>query len=164
MAADPFTIDTRFSAYENEGAPRAKSQVAEVHTVGPSRKESMSNFYKNPNAANDLSMMNISHMSQTFSQKKLENSENAPGMNIVGQEANKTYSFITNEDHEGLMMYLRALIKPIDLMGMVDSRGFTVLAYAAYRNQTNCFKILFEYAWRECFKVDENIEIKRNAF
>lgn len=153
-------MDTRFSAYERSDPTRAQTQAAAAKSCQHSRRESISNFYQNPNAANDLSMMNISHMSQTFSQKKLENSENAPGMHIVGQEANKTYSFITNEDHEGLMMYLRALTKPVDLMGMVDSRGFTVLAYAAYRNQTNCFKILFEYAWRECFKVDENMEIK----
>lgn len=31
---------------------------------------------------------------------------------------------------------------------MVDSRNFTVLTYAAYRDDTNCFKILFEYAYR----------------
>lgn len=31
-------------------------------------------------------------------------------------------------------------------MKMMDSRKFTVLTYSAYRNQTNCFKILFEYA------------------
>ena len=31
---------------------------------------------------------------------------------------------------------------------MRDTRNYTVLTYAAYRNQTNCFKILFEYAWK----------------
>ena len=33
-------------------------------------------------------------------------------------------------------------------MTMQDNRRFTVLTYAAYRNDTNCFKILFEYAWK----------------
>ncbi len=33
-------------------------------------------------------------------------------------------------------------------MNMQDSRRFTVLTYAAYKNDTNCFKILFEYAWK----------------
>ena len=35
---------------------------------------------------------------------------------------------------------------------MKDSRGFTVLTFSAYRNQTNCFKILFEYAWK--YEID----------
>jgi len=46
------------------------------------------------------------------------------------------------------MDYLRIQPKPLDLMKMMDSRKFTVLTYSAYRNQTNCFKILFEYALR----------------
>ena len=29
---------------------------------------------------------------------------------------------------------------------MKDSLNFTVLSYAAYKNDANCFKILFEYA------------------
>ena len=33
-------------------------------------------------------------------------------------------------------------------MRMMDTRRFTVLTYAAYRNQTNAFKVLFEYAWK----------------
>ena len=51
------------------------------------------------------------------------------------------------------MEYLRIQPKPLDLMQMMDSRKFTVLTYSAYRNQTNCFKILFEYAWR--YGLDE---------
>jgi hypothetical protein len=30
-------------------------------------------------------------------------------------------------------------------MQMRDSLNFTVLSYAAYKNDANCFKILFEY-------------------
>ena len=45
-------------------------------------------------------------------------------------------------------MHLKSCNFPVDLMSMVDSRRFTVLTYAAYRNDTNCFKILFEYAWK----------------
>jgi hypothetical protein len=33
-------------------------------------------------------------------------------------------------------------------MQIVDSKKFTALTFAAYRNQTNCFKIIFEYALR----------------
>jgi len=31
---------------------------------------------------------------------------------------------------------------------MLDSRNFSILTYSAYRNQTNCFKIIFEYIKR----------------
>jgi ankyrin repeat protein len=40
---------------------------------------------------------------------------------------------------------------------MKDQRNFTVLTYAAYKNQTNCFKILFEYAFQYFFD-DEKIK------
>lgn len=121
--------------------------------------------YQNPNAANDLSLMNISHLSQTYSQTaKPETLNNAPGMFVEGHEAFKTYRYVTNEDHDGLMLYLRSQRRPLDLLSMVDSRSFTVLAYAAYRNQTNCFKILFEYAWRECFKVESQRDSKTAIF
>jgi ankyrin repeat protein len=33
-------------------------------------------------------------------------------------------------------------------MTMMDARKFTVLAYAAYRNLTNCFIVLFDYAFK----------------
>ena len=38
---------------------------------------------------------------------------------------------------------------------MVDAKQFTLLTYAAYRNQTNCFKILFEYGWKHNFISEE---------
>jgi ankyrin repeat protein len=43
---------------------------------------------------------------------------------------------------------------------MTDSRNFTVLTYAAYRDETNCFKILFEYALKHIErKVFSNVTI-----
>lgn len=76
----------------------------------------------------------------------------------------KTYKFITDEDHEGLLFFLREKRGSLDLMRMVDSRGFTVLSYSAYRNQTNCFKILFEYAWRMCHADEKHRESRLNVF
>jgi len=76
----------------------------------------------------------------------------------------KTFTFITNEDHESLLFYLKETKGTLDVMGMYDSRGFTVLSYASYRNQTNCFKILFEYAWRLCFAGDTQMESRIKIF
>ncbi len=55
-------------------------------------------FYKNPNDQNDMSMMNISHLSGAHM-----NTNNSPGMNFTDVEASKVFLFITNEDHNGLI-------------------------------------------------------------
>jgi hypothetical protein len=114
-----------------------------------------------------MSMMNISHMSNTFSHSnRLKGGDTliSPGTFVEGQEAFKTYTFITNEDHEGLLYFLKEKKSKLDIMSMVDSRGFTCLSYAAYRNQTNCFKILFEYAWRLSFNNEFKKDSKIHSF
>jgi len=83
---------------------------------------------------------------------------NAPGMFVDGSDAFRIFAFITNEDHTGLMQHLRFLKAPIDIMNMQDSRNFTVLTYAAYRNLTNVFKVLFEYAWKHTFTTEQRTE------
>jgi len=50
------------------------------------------------------------------------------------------------EDEKGLLAYLKQQVKPLEIMAMQCQRKFTCLAYSAYRNNTDCFKILFEYA------------------
>lgn len=32
---------------------------------------------------------------------------------------------------------------------MKDALNFSLLTYCAYRNDANCFKVIFEYAWRK---------------
>ena len=72
-------------------------------------------------------------------------------MLVEGIEAYNVFAYITAEDHQGLLNYLKFQKNNLDLMSMKDSRDFTVLTYSAYRNNTNCFKILFEYAWNKSF-------------
>lgn len=55
-------------------------------------------------------------------------------MVVEGNEAKRLFSFVTTEDHEKLIRYLRIQETPLDFMNMKDSRKFTILAYAAYRN------------------------------
>ena len=33
-------------------------------------------------------------------------------------------------------------------MAVKDSLNFTLLTYAAYKNDVNCFKVVFEYVWK----------------
>ena len=118
------------------------------------QNETQASFYRNPNELNDMSMMNISHLSGTFLETATQNLNNAPGMHVEGEAASKLFSYITNEDYKGLIYHLKIQIKPLNLFNMQDSRNFTLLSYAAYKNQTNCFKILFEYAWK--YGIDED--------
>ena len=53
-------------------------------------------FYKNPNECNDLSMMNISHLSNGF---KSSSGNVQPGMYVEGAEAFRMFAYITNEEH-----------------------------------------------------------------
>jgi hypothetical protein len=82
---------------------------------------------------------------------------NTPGQYVEGKEAKHIFSFITNEDYQGLLLHLKSGNCKSDLMAMQDSRRFTVLTYAAYRNDTNCFKILFEYAAKRSPKRDMSV-------
>lgn len=43
-------------------------------------------------------------------------------------------------------------------MSMRDSKKFSLLTYAAYRNQSNCFKIIFEYAWQHNFLSQDDLK------
>lgn len=89
--------------------------------------------------------MNISHLT-TNSQPVFTGQ--APGMIVEDMNAKIIFNYITNELDEDLLRYLKSLSAPINLTTMFDSRKFSVLTYAAYRDDTNCFKILFEYASR----------------
>ena len=107
--------------------------------------------------------MNISHLSNHLTIGKTGEVENAPGMIVDGIEALNVFSYITNEDHNGLLQYLRFQKTSIDLTTMKDSRDFSVLTYAAYRNNTNCFKILFEYAWKKVFRNNTEVTEENTA-
>jgi hypothetical protein len=71
-------------------------------------KADQASFYRNPNDRNELSMMNISHLSGTFnSAAAAQNFANSPGMFVEGEEASKIFTYVTSEDFKGLMQYLR---------------------------------------------------------
>ena len=75
-------------------------------------------------------------------------------MHVYDPEAQILFGYVTNEDHEGLLLYLRRLQTPINLTEsrFMDKRQFTLLSYAAYKNQTNCFKVIFEYVDKYYFQ------------
>lgn len=75
-------------------------------------------------------------------------------MSVADIEARKLFNFITNEDSQGLLQHLKCYGYPINVMEMRDSLDFTLLTYAAYKNDANCFKIIFWYAW------NNNVQIK----
>jgi len=42
---------------------------------------------------------------------------------------------------------------------MKDHRKFTLLTYAAYKNITNCFKIIYEYATK--FNINQKVSVDK---
>ena len=80
-----------------------------------------------------------------------------PGMNVEDIEAKKLFNFITKEDSNGLLQHLKCFNHPVNVMDMRDNLDYTLLTYAAYKNDANCFKIIFWYAW------NNNVSITRSS-
>ena len=99
--------------------------------------------------------MDISHISYSGCKEY----SNSPGMYVDGVDAKNIFDFITNEDHLRLTLYLKSLEQPLDIMSMKDHRKFTLLTYAAYKNITNCFKIIYEYATK--FNINQKTPIDK---
>ena len=59
--------------------------------------------------------------------------------------AKQIFNFIAAEDSKGLLNFLKYSAK-LDLIEMSDSLGFSVISYACYKNETNCFKVILYYA------------------
>lgn len=94
--------------------------------------------------------MDISHISYS----NCHEFQNSPGSHVEGIEAQNIFALITNEDYVRLTSYLKSFHYPVDVMSMRDQRNFTLLTFCAYKNVTNCFKIIYEYA--VSFNVNQN--------
>ena len=126
---------------------RKSQQVYKTNLLNENQFKEQS-FYTNPNVKNHLSMMNISHLSQTFDAGCAGTDGTSPGLFVEGAHAQKLFTLVTTEDWQGLIQYLKVQPFPLDLKHMKDSRNFSILTYTAYRNQSNSFKILYEYIKR----------------
>ena len=83
-------------------------------------------------------------------------------MSVADIEARKLFNFITHEDSQGLLHHLKGYGYPINVMEMRDSLDFTLLTYAAYKNDANCFKIIFWYAWNNNVKIKDGDQLNIN--
>ena len=75
-----------------------------IAQITDENNEDKSFVYKNPNLANNLSQMNISHLT---SNSQVFNSQ-APGMIVEDQLARIIFNFITNENDKDLLIFLKS--------------------------------------------------------
>ena len=61
-------------------------------------------------------------------------------MRVEGTDAKIIFDLVTNGDYVRLEAYLKVCQKfPIDVISMKDHRKFTLLTYAAFKNNPKCF-------------------------
>ena len=53
---------------------------------------------------------------------------------------------MTDNGHRHLEQLLQVQGAETDITQLVESRGYTVLSYAAFKNHSSCFKILLKHA------------------
>jgi hypothetical protein len=111
-------MDRNFAPFTQVSESEAYSKFSEAHIRGNSQRFLVSTSttdnamrrideedpYVNPNLKNDLSQMNISHLSHNESQVY----NNTPGQYVEGRPAKHIFSFITNEDYHGLLHHLKS--------------------------------------------------------
>lgn len=73
-------------------------------------------------------------------------------MLVLDLQAKQIFNYIAAEDSKGLLNFLKHSQRH-NLIEMRDSLGFSVLSYACYKNETNCFKVLLRYGQK--FEQDE---------
>ena len=76
-----------------------------------------------------------------------------PGSGIENAITLQVFQLIDGGDSQGLLSLLKQYNSEpyLDLTLMKDQYNFTVLSFAAFKNDPTCFKILFEYALRYNF-------------
>lgn len=55
------------------------------------------------------------------------------------------FKLISENDHKNLLAFLTKHKQGINVVGMVESRGYSLLAFSAFKHHTQCFKIVYEH-------------------
>lgn len=77
-------------------------------------------------------------------------------MDNSGQDAEIVFKCINSNDHRKLKEFLEDNGSAVDVVDMQDTRQYTALAFAAYRNHTTCFGLLFTHASKHNLPLDKN--------
>jgi hypothetical protein len=52
---------------------------------------------------------------------------------------------ITDNDHRKLHLFLEEKGGEVDVVDIYESRQYSALAFAAFKNHTHCFKVIFQH-------------------
>ena len=55
------------------------------------------------------------------------------------------FKLISENGHKNLQGFLARHKQGINVVGMVESRGYSLLAFSAFKHHTQCFKIVYEH-------------------
>lgn len=78
--------------------------------------------------------------------------------------AKKLFNFITNEDPEGLRDHLKRHQEFLNVIDMHDALDFNLISYSAYRNESNCLKVILRYVQQHTLDRLKNDPIKHKIW
>jgi hypothetical protein len=101
-----YNMDSKLRYSDDQPSPIIVEEQEASHIFArvPGDTDDKSVIYKNPNMANNLSQMNISHLtsnSQAFNGL-------APGMVVEDQLAKTVFNFIASENDRDLLIFLKS--------------------------------------------------------
>ena len=103
-----------------------------------------SEIIKVRNDSNFTDQLNVNG-TQRLKSTEIEQPRPAPGMQVEDLTARHLFNYITNEDPEGLLSFLKRNHEFLNVIDMKDALDFNLLCYCAFRNEGNCMKVLVRY-------------------
>jgi hypothetical protein len=58
------------------------------------------------------------------------------------------FKCISENNHKSLSMFLFSKGSSLNVVGIVESRGYSLLAFCAFKHHTHCFNAVYEHAKR----------------
>ena len=80
-------------------------------------------------------------------------------MNVQNQLWQALFDFVAKSDAEGLLAFLQNS-QPINVIEVRDHLGFSLVNFACLKNETSCFKVLFEYSNAHKVSMGTNLEMR----
>lgn len=73
------------------------------------------------------------------------------------------FKLISENDHKNLSGFLSKHRQGVNVVGMVESRGYSLLAFSAFKHHTSCFKVVYEHGIQYNIEVNKSDALKQWA-
>lgn len=74
----------------------------------------------------------------------------------ANNETQTIFKFIAKNEYKKLGQYLEKSGNGVNVVDIEESRQYTALTFAAFKNHTKCFRILYEHGCRFNLTLDKN--------